>query len=89
MIKVLIYLMIGVVIQLVGRIKMKLRGTEDESVKVLAELGQIVSKDETIDASMKISEWSLFSIPGVIINTVLWPLNILMYLAACVIAAFY
>lgn len=89
MIKVLIYLMIGVCIQLVERIKMKLRGTEDEAVKYLAELGQIISKDETIDGSMKVSEWSLFSVPGVLINTVLWPLNILVYLAVCVIAAFY
>ncbi len=89
MIKVLIYLMIGVGIQLVGRIKMKLRGTEDEVVKGLAELGQIISKDETVDDSMKISEWSLFSVPGVLINTVLWPLNILIYLVGCVIAAFY
>lgn len=91
MIKVLIYLMIGVVIQLVGRIKMKINKSEDAAVKDCAELARLFDKDnpdDAVQASMALSEWSLFSIPGVIINTVLWPLNILMYLAACFISVF-
>ena len=92
MIKVLIYLMIGVCIQLVGRIKMKINKSEDAAVRGCAEIARIFdtnNPDDAVQASMALSEWSLFSIPGVLINTVLWPLNILMYLAACVIAAFY
>ena len=78
--KLLIYLIIGTVIQLVSRLKYN---TDEWVDSVNKDLERINSEDEEI--RRKLSYSAVYGIWSVILNILLWPVNIIIYLIACII----
>lgn len=78
--KLLIYLIIGTVIQLVFRLKYN---TDEWVDSVNKDLEKIDPKDEEI--RRKLSYSAVYGIWSVILNVFLWPVNIIIFLVACII----
>lgn len=78
--KLLIYLIIGVVIQLVGRLKYN---TDKWVEDVKNDLERMNPEDK--EFNRKLSYSAVYGIWSVILNVLLWPVNIIIYLVACII----
>ena len=83
--KLLIYLIIGTVIQLVCR--MRINTDElDEVVDSVNRALEDVNKDpEDEEFRKKTANWVVYGISSVILNILLWPVNIVIYLVSCVL----
>ena len=80
--KLLIYLIIGVVIQL----RCRLKYNTDEWVDSLKkDLDKIDTDPEDEGIRRKLSYSAVYGIWSVILNVLLWPVNIIIYLIACII----
>ena len=80
--KLLIYLIIGTVIQLVSR----LRYNTDEIVdSVIKDLENVNEDPEDEEIRKKTANWVVYGISSVILNILLWPVNVVIYLVACIL----
>lgn len=80
--KLLIYLIIGVVIQLVCRLKYNTDEWVDYLKKDLDKKG---TDPELEEFRRKLSYSAVYGIWSVILNILLWPVNVIIYLVACII----
>ncbi len=80
--KLLIYLIIGTVIQLVCRLKYN---TDEWADDVKKDLDKIDTDPELEEFKRKLSYSAVYGIWSVILNVLLWPVNIIIYLVACII----
>ena len=80
--KLLIYLIIGTVMQLVYRLKYN---TDEWVDSVKKSLEGIDTDPEDEQFRRKMSYSAVYGIWSVILNILLWPVNIIVYLVACII----
>lgn len=80
--KLLIYLIIGVVIQLICRLKYNTDEWVDDLKK---DLDKKSTDPELEEFRRKLSYSAVYGIWSVILNILLWPVNIIIYLVACII----